>query len=151
MIYRYYLRDSIDAGLKPAAIVRKSVKQVGSFAILATEEPTGPQRQVLKMDGRQGRDKVPIVFPDDSSVKNIKGSALLRTRTNELVGVLGFASDADSQAIRAKYLAGEFALHVVTQPIEGLELRAGEVFNQVTGPATILTKWEPLQIVLELK
>ncbi len=129
-------------------IVRKASKQAGSFAILADEQPSGPQRQVLLMVGRQGRDKIPLVMGDDSTVANIVGSVLVRTQEQRLVGVVGFASDSSAQAIRSRYLAGELALHLTTSPIAGVELRAGERFSGVDGPAVVLTQWEPLQCVL---
>lgn len=61
----------------------------------------------------------------------------------------GFASDQTSQAIRQRYLNGELSVHLVTSPKAGVELKRGENFQGVTGPATILTEWEPLQVVLE--
>ena len=139
MLYRY---------ISDITIVRKAVTQKGSFAILATEEPIGPQRQVLLMVGKTGRDKIPLVLGDDSSVSHIVGSVLVRVQDQRLVGVIGFASDHDAQAIRQRYLAGELTLHLTTRPLTGIELRAGESFSGVSGPATVLTQWEPLQCVL---
>ena len=149
MIYRHYYRDAVDAGVTPVRIVRKAEKQSGSFAVLATEEPSGPQRQVLLMTGKTGRDKIPLLLGDDSTVANIVGSVMVRTQEQRLVGVIGFASDSEAQAIRARYLAGELKLHLTTRPITGMELRRGESFSGVAGPAVVLTQWEPLQCVLE--
>ena len=137
MLYRY---------ISDITIVRKAVTQKGSFAVLATEELKSVQ--VLLMQGKQGRDRIPIVYPDDKSVAHIMGSCLVRTRGQELCGVLGFASDHDAQATRERYLAGELTLHLTTKPIAGIELRAGERFHNVDGPATVVTQWEPLQVVL---
>jgi hypothetical protein len=148
MEYKYYERDAIQRKLTPVRIVRKAEKQSGSFAVLATEEPTGPQRQVLVMNGKQGRDKIPLVFPDDSSVAHVVGSVLVRVQEQRLVGVVGFAKDEAAQAVRQRYAAGEYKLHLVTSPITGVELRSGERFSGVDGPAVVVTAWEPLQAVL---
>jgi hypothetical protein len=130
-------------------IVRKASTQKPSFAILANEQPSGPNRQVLLMVGKQGRDKIALLHPDDSSVSHIVGSCLVRVQDQRLVGVLGFASDTAAQAIRQRYLAGELTLELITSPIAGIELKRGESFNGVfDGPAVVLTQWEPLQCVL---
>jgi len=100
------------------------------------------------MVGRQGRERVPVVLESDSSVKNIVGSCLCRTQTDKLVGVMGWATDDEAQAARTLYEAGELILHLITKPITGVELRAGETFQGVAGPAMVLTSWEPLQVVL---
>jgi hypothetical protein len=130
-------------------IVRSATKQQRYFVVLATEDPTGPSNQVLLMQGKTGkRDKVPLLLYDDSSVKNVVGSVLVRVRDNELVGVIGFASDPAAQLVRERYLAGELTCSLITRPISGVQLGRGEVFNGVSGPAQILTQWEPLQVVL---
>jgi hypothetical protein len=129
-------------------IVRSATKQQRYFVVLATEDPTGPNRQVLLMAGRQGREKVPLCYPDPDSVRHIVGSVLCRIRDAELVGVIGFASDEAAQLVRARFLAGELLVSLITKPLAGVELMRGEVFNGVTGPAQILTQWEPLQVVL---
>lgn len=148
MEYHYIERDAIARKTATPTIVRKAVKQSKSLAVLATEEPTGEQRQVLLMVGRQGRERIPVVLNDDSTVANIVGSCLVRSQTDRLVGVMGWATDSDAQAARARYEAGELSLHLTTKPITGVELRAGETFQGVTGPAMVLTAWEPLQVVL---
>jgi len=102
------------------------------------------------MSGRQGRERIPIVLNSDSSVSNIVGSALARVQGERLVGVLGFASDTAAQATRARYEAGELSLNLITRPISGIELMRGETFLGHIGPATILTQWQPLQIVLDV-
>ena len=139
MLYRYY---------SDIKIVRKAEKQQGSFAVLATEEPRGERREVLLMTGKIGRDRVPLVLGDDSTVANIVGSVLVRTQSERLAGVLGFASDSHAQAIRDQYLAGELSINLITKPVTGVELRTGENFQGVVGPAVVLTKWEPIQVVL---
>lgn len=139
MLYRY---------ISNIVIVRKATKQSGSFAVLADEQPSGDQRQVLLMAGRQGRERIPLVLNDDTSVANIVGSVRVRVQEQRLVGVIGFASDPAAQTIRARYLAGELVLHLTTRPIAGIELRKGETFQGVNGPAVVLTAWEPLQAVL---
>ena len=141
MLYRYFET--------PIVIARKASKQSGSFAVLATEEPSGPQRQVLLMTGRQGRDRIPLVMGDDSTVANIVGSVLVRAQENRLVGIVGFATDDQAQAVRERYFAGELTLNLVTKPVAGIELHEGETFSGVAGPATVLTQWEPLQCVLD--
>ncbi len=95
------------------------------------------------MDGRQGRDRIPLVLNDDSTVTNIVGSVLCGVQDQRLVGVLGFASDSQAQAIRSRYLNGELSVNLITKPITGVELRVGERFY-VDGPAVVLTQWEPL-------
>jgi hypothetical protein len=130
-------------------IVRSATKQQRYFVVLATEDPTGVNRQCLLMQGKTGkRDTVPLLLYDDSSVKNIVGSVLVRVRDNELCGVIAFASDREAQQVRARYLAGELTCSLITRPISGIQLERGETFLHVIGPAQILTQWEPLQIVL---
>ena len=146
MLYLHIERDCHEHNLKVPVIVRKATKQAGSFAVLATEQLIGGQ--VLLMAGRMGRDRIPIVYPDDKSVAHIMGSCLVRTRGQELCGVLGFASDYDAQATRERYLVGELTLQMTTKPIAGVELRRGESFSGVDGPACVVTQWEPLQVVL---
>jgi hypothetical protein len=129
-------------------ICRTATKQQRYFVVLATEDPTGPNRQVLLMQGRQGKERVPLIFGDPDTVRSIIGSCLCRLQEDRLVGVLGFASDPAAQLVRARYLAGELSLQLITKPIAGVELLRGEVFHHVTGPAVVLTQWEPLQVVL---
>ncbi len=148
MLYNYILRDCLQQRRPVPVLVRKAAKQSGSFAVLADEQPTGEQRQVLLMQGRQGRDRVPLVLNDDSTVANIIGSVLCRVQDVRLVGVLGFASDSQAQATREQYLAGGLSLHLITNPVAGVELQRGESFHGFAGPAQVLTKWEPLQVVL---
>ncbi len=140
MLYRYY---------SDIKIVRKAAKQSGSFAVLATEEPRGDRREVLLMQGKTGREKVPLIYGDDSTVANIVGSVLVRTQAERIVGVIGFASDDAAQSVREQYLAGELSVNLTTRPIAGVELRASESFHGVDGPAMVLTQWEPLQIILD--
>jgi hypothetical protein len=148
MLYRYYLRDCIDAGITPVRVVRKAVASGGALLELANEEPTGPNRQVLLMAGREGRDKVPLLVNDDTSVANIVGSVMLRTQGQRLVGILGWATDKRATDVKQRYLAGELVPNLITEPIAGIELRRGEFFGAVDGPAIVLTSWEPLQCVL---
>ncbi len=139
MLYRYF---------SDIKIIRKAERRSGSFAVLATEAPTGEQRQVLLMTGKVGRERLPLVLNDDSTVANIVGSVLVRTQTDRLVGVIGFATDDAAQAVRDQYLAGELTINLTQQPVSGIELRAGERFHGVDGPAVVLTQWEPMQVVL---
>ena len=139
MLYRYF---------SDIKIVRKAEKQKGSFAVLATEEPRGERREVLLMQGKVGRERIPLVLSDDSTVANIVGSVLVRTQADRLVGVVGFASDSRAQAIRDQFLAGALSIDLITSPVTGVELRTGERFYSVDGPAVVLTEWEPLQVVL---
>jgi hypothetical protein len=130
-------------------IVRSATKQAKSFAVLADENPTGPSNQVLLMQGKTGkRDTVPLLLYDDSSVKNVVGSVLCRVQEDRLVGVLGFASDPAAQLVRQRYLNGELECSLITKPIAGVQLSHGETFHHVVGPATVLTAWSPIQIVL---
>lgn len=147
MLYRYY-RDR--DGIAPIAIIRKAEKQSGSYAVLATEEPSGEQRQVLVMDGMTtNRDRIPVLIGDDITVRAIVGSVVIRTQGQQLVGVLGFASDKAAQEVRQRYLAGELTVNLITNPIAGVEISRGQTFRGVDGPAIVLTKWEPLHVALE--
>jgi hypothetical protein len=146
MRYRYVSRESGGQ----VTIVRKAVRQSKSFVVLADELPTGDNRQVLLMVGRQGRDKVPLVLSDDSTVRHIVGSVMCRIQGQQLVGVVGFASDTQAQEVRDRYTAGKLAANLITNPIAGVELMRGESFHGVTGPAMVLTQWEPIQVVLDV-
>jgi hypothetical protein len=129
-------------------ICRTATKQAKSFCILATEEQTGPNNQVLLMTGRQGKERVPLIFGDPDTVRSVIGSVLCRLQEDRLVGVIGFASDHQAQLVRERYLAGELTCSLITRPISGVQLERGEQFLHVTGPAQVLTSWEPLQVVL---
>ena len=144
MRYQYYNREA----LRPIALVRRAVKQAGSYAILATQEPRGERREVLLMIGREGRERIPIVLENDKSVANVVGSCLARVQGEQLAGVLGFASDTAAQHARQRYTAGELTLNLITNPIAGVELTAYECFHGVDGPALVLTAWSPIQVVL---
>ena len=144
MKYHYLSRDA----KHPVLLVRRAAKQAKSFAVLATEQPSGERRQVLLMVGKEGREKIPILIGEDASVRNIVGSALVRTQADRLVGVLAFATDSQAQATRDRYERGELILHLITRPIAGVELMHGETLHWVAGPAVVLTRWEPLQIIL---
>jgi hypothetical protein len=149
MLYRYFERDCLRHGLTMPAIVRTATKQQRTYITLADELPRGDRREVLLMAGMQGRDQVPLLLGDDSSVKHIVGSVRVRVQGDKLVGVLGFAQDDEAQAIRERYLAGELTASVVASPITGVEVRKGEQFHGVDGPATVMTSWKLLQVALE--
>jgi len=144
MRYHYISRDAIS----PITWVRRASKQAKTFAVLADESPSGDNRQVLLMSGRQGRERIPIVLNSDSSVSNIVGSALARVQGERLVGVLAFASDPAAQSTMAEYESGKLQLSLVTKPLTAIELKRGESFLGHNGPCLICTEWSPLQIVL---
>lgn len=129
-------------------IVRKAVASGGALVELATEEPTGPNRQVLTMAGREGRDKVPLLVNDDTRVSNIIGSVMLRTQGQRLVGVLGWATDQQATEVKQRYLAGKLTANLISEPIAGIEVRRGESFSGVAGPALVVTQWRALQVLL---
>jgi hypothetical protein len=129
-------------------IVRKASTQKPSFAVLANEEPSGANRQVLLMVGRQGRDKIALVHGDDSTVANVVGSVMLRTQGGELVGIFGFASDASAQQVKRRYQSGELVPNLVSNPIAAVEVPKRQSFNGCDGPAMVVTQWEALQVVL---
>jgi len=136
-----YRKDQYRAGIQK---LRAPIETALAFDGTTKTYPESPSLMV----GRQGRERIPVVLESDSSVKNIVGSCLCRTQTDKLIGVMGWATDDDAQAARERYEAGELVLHLITKPISGVELRAGETFQGVAGPAMVLTQWGPLQIVL---
>lgn len=82
------------------------------------------------------------------TVRSVIGSVRsITVRGQDVVGVATFASDSEAQAIRRDFVDGKrkaFSLSV--QVIEGIELKQGELYGDMHGPALVATRWHPLRV-----
>ncbi|MEZ6080817.1 MAG: hypothetical protein R3C56_35635 [Pirellulaceae bacterium] len=116
--------------------------------MLATEEPRGERREVLLMQGKVGRERIPLVLSDDSTVANIVGSVLVRTQADRLVGVVGFASDSRAELLEIsswtaapQYRLDHHSRHRSGAAYWRAVLQCGRSRRSAN-------QWEPLQVVL---
>lgn len=98
-------------------------------------------------ESRPGKHALCIYDADHEveSVRSIIGSVRSVTvRGQDVVGVATFASDPEAQAIRQQFVDGTrkvFRLSV--QVIEGVQLKPGELYGDIIGPALVATRWRP--------
>ncbi len=106
---------------------------------------------------RGGKDRIPLLRGDDSTVRNVVGSVTgLRPSDGKLWGMLQFASDNAAQSVMRDYDAGFFShVEILHDPIEGFEVGPdaqhtydGRVFR---GPCVVITRWQPIQARLAVQ
>jgi hypothetical protein len=138
--------------------VVRSVAVDSKFAVVVADETkpvtTEHGKTYLQLDGmesRPKRDRIPIWNGDLSgeSVRAIIGSLTsMRIVGAELKAVANFASDNDSQVIRSEFARDKRnSLELVVDVKEGIELKAGERYGDITGPSLVATRWIPLRAV----
>lgn len=138
-----------------------SVDRAGGIVAVLSDEnkptalPSGPEYLLLDgMEFRAGQDSVPIIRGCDAySVREIVGSMRSITRQDsQLLGVAKFASDDMAQEVYRDYQSGARSeFHLLTDQMEGYELKAGQTYRSIAGPATVITKWKPLAALTESK
>lgn len=109
------------------------------------------EQQYLMMNGfngRAGNHSIPVVRNGDvKTVRNILGSIRSATvQGPKLVGVLKFVDDADGQTFAKDVRAGVYELRLVVDAFEGYEVKKGEQFGEIQGPAIVVTSWSPLRV-----
>lgn len=129
----------------------KTVVIATENAVRRMDPDRGEILEVLLMNGIEWRDptrrQLPIVDSHNrDSVRNIFGSIRnLRIDGRKLVGEVVWAGDDKSQEIARKWQDDHLRdFSVTAAPIEILEVRRGETWRNVAGPADIVVKWQPL-------
>ena len=139
-------------------VASPGIKQRSKTVVIATETPV--QRfddyrgevinEVLLMSGvefRTDKRQLPIVDSyDTSTVRNIVGSVRnIRVDGTRLIGEVYWASDAEAQAIAAKWAEGHLSDFSITgAPKEILGIERGQKWRSIEGPADIIVRWTPL-------
>jgi hypothetical protein len=137
--------------------VTRSVAVDSKLAVTIADESipitTGNSKTYLLMNGMESRlrrNQIPLWDADikAETVRAICGSVRsLRIVGSQLRGVIVFSSDPEGQAIREAFASGKRkSLEMVADIREGIELRAGEFYGDIAGPAVVATKWTPLKV-----
>jgi len=149
------------------AVIGYTFRPVAAFRSKQTMQKTSPQliwRQAalvrsvelplesnLILSGCRFRPKrqMPVLAGPAESVRDIVGSIRnLAIRRGVLCGNLRWCSDSTALATQAKFDSGTLSFRLDVAEWEACILRAGETLSGVTGPARVVSRWQPVSVSL---